>query len=527
MSRLVIFILLSAIVSSTVTAQEVPHQLQNYGVYRLLDELAAAGVVDVNQAIKPYSRLAIAKWLAEAKEEGEALTTRQLKEIEFYLRDFGKEIDDFGERGRRRDLFYYKDDLFSITVNPILGGEVFYNSAGRATFVRNGAGAHATVGNWGFYASLRDNHEKPLLGRPGYLTRRAGGHIKGGTDWSDMQAGVSYAWKWGSILMVNDMLQWGSGYNGTNIFAGNTPPFFQLRLNIRPVKWFDFNYVHGSLKSMVVDSARSYLVTNTYGTDYREVYHTKYIAANMFTFVPLERLHVSVGNSIVYSDYGINPVFLIPVLFFKSVDHSMNSGIDNMNSQMFIDISSRQIRNVHLYGTMFIDELSVYRFTMNDAWNFFSYKAGAMVYNLPVSNMTLGAEFTYTYPLTFQHYVPTLTFETNRYNLGHYLKDNSREWYFTMGYRPLPTLGVKVWFSDAVRGPDYTLLATPRVGNPPLASVEWSNRSFGLSADYQVINDVYMWFSLVRSDISGDATLAPVYFQGEKVSVNFGLTVGF
>ena len=182
MSRLVIFILLSAIVSSTVTAQEVPHQLQNYGVYRLLDELAAAGVVDVNQAIKPYSRLAIAKWLAEAKEEGEALTTRQLKEIEFYLRDFGKEIDDFGERGRRRDLFYYKDDLFSITVNPILGGEVFYNSAGRATFVRNGAGAHATVGNWGFYASLRDNHEKPLLGRPGYLTRRAGGHIKGGTD---------------------------------------------------------------------------------------------------------------------------------------------------------------------------------------------------------------------------------------------------------------------------------------------------------------------------------------------------------
>jgi hypothetical protein len=383
------------------------------------------------------------------------------------------------------------------------------------------------VGGWGFYASLRDNHEKPLLGRPDYLTRRAGGHIKGGTDWSDMLAGVSYAWKWGSVALVNDVVQWGSGYNGTNIFGGNTPPFFQIRLDIHPVKWFDFHYFHGSLKSMVVDSTRSYLVTNTYGTDYREVYHTKYIAANMFTFVPFERLYVSAGNSIVYSDYGINPVFLIPVLFFKSVDHSMNSGIDNMNSQMFIDISSRQVRNLHLYGTMFIDELSVYRFTKPDAWNFFSYKAGAMVYNVPVKNLSMGIEFTYTYPLTFQHYVPTLTFESNRYNLGHYLKDNSREWHFSASYRPLRALDIKLWYTDAVRGPDYTLLGTPRVGNPPLASVEWSSRALGLAADYQVINDVYAWLSVVRSDISGDVTLAPEYFRGEKVSVNFGLTVGF
>ncbi len=215
-----------------------------------------------------------------------------------------------------------------------------------------------------------------------------------------MRAGVSFSWKWGSVALVNDNLQWGSGYNGTNIFSGNTPPFFQYRLNINPVKWFDFNYYNGTLKSMEVDSTRSYWVTNSYGTDYREVYHTKYIAANMFTFFPWEKLNISAGNSIIYSDV-FNPVYLIPVLFFKSVDHSASSGIDNMNSQMFFDISSRQIKNLHLYATLFIDEMSVARFTDPDEWNFFSYKAGATLFNLPVSNLSVTAEFTYTYPLAF------------------------------------------------------------------------------------------------------------------------------
>jgi len=517
--------LIGLAMSLVMVAQEVPHPLQNQGVYRFIDELAAAGVINVNVLIKPYSRKAIAEWLLEAKGQPEELTLRQQQEIEFYLRDFGKEVDDFGEKGKRLDLFYYKDDLFKITVNPILGGEVFTNSAGNATYWHNGFDAHATVGNWGFYASLRDHHEKPLLGAPEYLSKRPGGHIKGGTDWSDMRAGVSYSWKWGSVAFVNDNLQWGSGYNGTNISTADVPPFFQYRLHINPVKWFDFNYYLGSLKSMVVDSTRSYWVTNSYGTDYREVNHSKFIAANMFTFMPFEKLHISAGNSIITD--GFNPVYLIPVLFFKSVDHSESSGIENMNSQMFFDISSTQIKNLHLYATMFIDELSTDRMTNPDEWNFFSYKAGATVVNLPVKNLTATAEFTYTYPLTFQHYVTTLTYETNGYNMGHYLKDNSREWYFALGYRPMRTLDIKLWYSDAVRGPDYTELGGDRVGNPPLESVEWSNRSYGLNANYQVINDLYIWLSLVRSNIAGDLTLSPEYYHGVKTTFNIGATVGF
>jgi len=548
-------------------SQEAPHSISNTGIYTFLDELANIHVIEINSVVKPYSRLYISQKLQEAEGKKETLNIRQIKELEFYMMDFGKEIgregdeeteglrDEGTKRQRdeetrsidgvywikggtvrryngttvqlRKDLFYYQDSLFQLTVNPILGGEGFNNSSGNATYWRNGIEARGYIKNWGFYASLRDNHENPLLGKPEYLTQRLNGHIKGAADWSDMQGGITYSWKWGNAGLIKDNLQWGNNYNGANIFGGRTPAYVQLKLNLSPVKWFNFSYFHGWLNSMVVDTSKSYWVTNSYGTDYREVYHKKFIAANIFTFTPFKRLNISAGNSIVYTDDSANPAYLIPVFFYKSVDHSQTSGIDNMNSQMFFDISSRQIRNLHLYATLFIDELSVSRLTDDDEWNFVSWKAGFRLSNLPVKNLSFTTEFTYTYPLTFQHYVPTLTYENAGYNMGHYLKDNSREWYVALDYRPLRTLNINLFFSDAIRGPDYTELGTDRVGNPPLASTDWHNTSYGLKASYQVINDLYTWFSFINSDISGDVRWSPQYYFGRKNTVNLGVTFGF
>jgi hypothetical protein len=526
-SILFFFVFNIIIWNTNLYSQEVPQSVNYKGIYDFLDELANNHIIAINSAIKPYSRLFISQSLKKAEEKKEQLNPRQQKELDFYLMDFGKELNAGKDWKRRKDLFYYKDDLFSLTINPILGGELFSNSSGKATYWRNGVGAHGYIQKWGFYASLRDNHEKPLLGRPEYLTQREGGHLKGSTDWSEMQGGVTYSWKWGNAGLVKERLQWGNNYNGANIFGGNNPTFVQIKLHISPVKWFDFNYFHGWLNSMVVDSANSYWVTNSYGTDYREVYHKKFIAANMFTFTPFNNLNLSAGNSIVYSDGNIHPAYLIPLFFYKSVDHSLTSGINNMNSQMFIDISSRQVKNLHLYATMFIDELSVSRFTKKDEWNFFSYKAGFRLSNFPVSNLSFTTEFTYTYPLTFQHNVPTLTFETAHYNLGHYLRDNSREWYLAFDYRPQRTLNINFFFTDAIRGPDYTELGVPRLGNPPLAFVVWHNTSLGLRASYQVVNDLYTWFSLAYSDVRGDTRWSPEYFFGKKSTLNFGVSFGF
>jgi hypothetical protein len=524
---LIIFFFNIIIFNSSLFSQEVPQNVKNTGVYDFLDELANNQIIEINSVVKPYSRLYISNRLREADAKKDQLTPRQQKELDFYLKDFGKEYQPGKDWKRRTDLFYYKDTLFSFTINPILGGEMFTNSSGQATYWRNGAEARGYIGKWGFYASLRDNHEDPLLGKPEYLTKREGGHIKNATDWSEMQGGVTYSWKWGNIGVVKDRVQWGNNYNGANIFGGNNPTFVQLKLKISPVKWFDFNYFHGWLNSMVVDSAKSFWVMNSYGADYRKVYHKKYVAANMFTFVPLKNLNVSFGNSIVYDYDNVNPAYLVPVFFYKSVDHSLTSGIDNMNSQMFFDISSRQIRKVHLYASLFIDDFSASRIKNPDEWNLLSYKAGFRLTDLPFLDLSFTTEFTYSYPLTYQHYVPTVTFQTQDFNMGHYLRDNSREWYIAFDYHPLRTMDINLFFSDAIRGPDYTELGGTRVGNPPITSIEWHNTSFGMKASYQVINDLYAWVSAAYSNISGDVRWSPEYFYGKKNTLNFGVTAGF
>ena len=426
------------------------------------------------------------------------------------------------QRPLRRDLFYYQDSLFSLTANVILGGELFTNSSGKATYFRNGAEIRGYIKNLGFYASLRDNHEEPLLGRPEYLTKREGGHLKGSTDWSEMQGGITWSWKWGNIGLVKDRQQWGNNYNGANIFGGNNPTFTQLKLNLKPVRWFEFNYFNGWLNSMVVDSSESYWVTNSYGDDYREVYHKKFVAANIFTITPVKHLNISVGNSIVYDNDHINPAYLIPFLFYKSVDHSQTSGIDNMNSQMFFDISSRNIKNLHLYVSLFVDEFSASRLTDDDEWNFVSWKTGFRLSNTPIQNLSFTTEFTYSYPLTYQHYVPTVTFQTQDYNLGHYLRDNSREWYFALDYKPIRALNIGVYFSDAIRGPDYTELGTDRVGNPPLASIEWQNTVIGMKASYQIINDLYTWFNSATVILPGMRGGVRSTFTGKRIHSIWG-----
>ncbi len=85
------------ILNLPVFSQELPYPINNFGIYTFLDELANSHIIEINSAIKPYSRLYIANKLKEADGKREELNNRQLKELEFYLMDFGKEI------GRLRD----------------------------------------------------------------------------------------------------------------------------------------------------------------------------------------------------------------------------------------------------------------------------------------------------------------------------------------------------------------------------------------------------------------------------------------
>ncbi len=532
--KLILFLTIASLPAET-KAQKVYHHIQNESVYHYLDEMAGMGLIEISSTIKPFTRTFIANQLKHIEENKEKLNPRQKQDLHFFLKDFNKELKRGEQFKKRKDLFYYSDSSFTISVNPILGFRSFNHHQDQIFHRWNGAEAFAYFGDRiGAYASLRDNHESRMISLEPYLNQRTGGNYKyvdNGGDYSEMRGGITFTWDWGHAGLVKDHIEWGSNNNGANIFSPKPPSFTHFKLSINPVEWFRFNYFHGWLISEIVDSTRSYQFTNAYGTSSRDVLRRKYISANMFSFRPFTRTWVSAGNSIIFGDAWY-PGYAIPFLFYKSVDHTLNATDKagnnvGQNSQMFFNLSSRAINQLHLYASVFIDELAISRFTKPDEYNFVSYKTGFRVYNL-LPNTYFTGEWTRTNPLVYRHHIPITTFSSNGYNLGHYLKDNAEEYYFDVGFRPFRGMHIELSYNYARHGEDHTALGTKRVGIPFMEEVIWRKKAYVLDLSYEIIHQAFVTLTYKNQQFSGDVKTftAPFFSEAEHLFIA-GLNVGF
>ncbi|MCX6272828.1 MAG: hypothetical protein NTU44_16745 [Bacteroidetes bacterium] len=351
-----------------------------------------------------------------------------------------------------------------------------------------------------------------------------------------MRGGITFSNRWGWIGLIKDKVEWGVNHFGSNIFSGRTPSFAMIYLQLKPARWIELNYFHGWLISEVIDSSRSYY---TPIGDYRAAYVPKYIAANLITVTPFRGISVSVGNSIVYSDIPVQPAYLIPVMFYKSIDHTINHGIDNQNSQMFATLSLRRIKHLHLYGNVFIDEFSIKRITDPYSYNFMSYKGGITLTDWPFRSFQAGTEYTISYPITYKHRVPSITFETNKYNLGHYMRDNSKDLWLWLILRPAPFLSVKVTYNRAIHYNEYPYLTGfSYAKSPAFKNKTWSREATQVKVNYEWSFNSNLFISYEISNIRGyaaDGKTAEYYltrytsplFQGNKNLLSAGINLGY
>jgi hypothetical protein len=559
--RFVISFLLALVVipSFVVNGQATYEHVSDRRIYDFLDELANEKVVSLNSAVKPYTRSYIYSRLAEANDSSSRLNKRQQKELEYYLDyyTFGNKPATLPEK-TTLNLFkksprsatslehigyFYSDSFFNFSLRPILGIEYFSNSSGHYTHTYGGIEAFASVGKYvALYASLRDNTVNQILAKPAYFTQETGGAYKGsnqvagGADFSEMRGGIMLSWDFLQVGVVKDHPVWGDNYNGAIIQSGRTPSFPMLKLHINPVKWFDFNYFHAWLVSDVVDSSLTYLLPN--GT-HRDTYENKFMAANMFTFIPVRGLNLSFGNSIIYSDQNVNPAYLIPIFFYKSVDHTESYKITNQNSQMFFDFSARLIPHTHLFFTLFVDEFSTTRISDPDVHNFYSYKLGGKVSNWPVRNVSLTGEYFRSIPITYKHIVPTATYESNNYNMGSWLRDNSEEIFLAVDFKPVQRLYLRYAYSNARHCNEYQYVdGGEAVAYPILQDDTWTSVIHSLQCSWEVLTNCHISFEYRFSETQGHAAdgqtaeyylnkFTPEFYQNKKNTVMFRVNLGF
>jgi hypothetical protein len=556
MLKKVIFFLFLGISAFPMRSQVVYEHVSNTAIYDFLDELANNKVINLFSAVKPYSRMFIANKLREAAKKKDLLNKRQRKELDFYLQGFQTEMPYPMKFTPRWDLLrknkkwaitlnpvgaYYKDSLVTLWLKPVLGYAYHSNKNGSYRHTYGGLEFDGYIGKHvGFYASLRDNTITKNVIQPDFFVTDQAAPVKtfaaNDIEFSEARGGITFSWKWGAVGLVKDNPKWGDTYYQSNILSGRTPSYAMIVLHLKPVKWFTFDYYHGWLVSDVVDSIRSYWDGNTY----RAVFRPKFMAANMFSFRPFKRFWFSFGNSIVYSDISVHAAYFIPFLFYKSVDHTLNAtyhyGDAGQNSQMFFNISSRNIKHVHLYGSLFVDELSLrHMFDKETQRNQLSVKGGFRVSDFPLSNLWFGMEYTRSNPLVYQNYLDAVTFESNSYSLGHYLRDNSDVANISLGYKPIRGLHVALTYRIARHGTDYNYKELLNNGNssglPFMDKVIWKERAVLFSVRYEIVNNAYFYIHYRYSNITGEPDVlnkyTPEYYQGKTNTITVGANIGF
>ena len=592
MKRYLLVILLC--VSAWGMAQNIPVPLTQVKLYDFLDELLADGVLVHQTAVRPYSRKQVAQMLLEAQAADSLLNVRQKKDLAFYLNEYALERDTMVSNyvqytdhstynvSLADPQFSYrsKDNMFKMRLRPILGGNFLMSKKGVIFHRWYGAELQMDIAkHLSIWGSLRDNSwSGDWLSKTYFPTdndRRLGARIHYGAsqmqpalmpiagvqykeanyggDFSDSKGGISlYAW-WGSISVQRENIRWGDAYHASNILSGRAPAAPMISLQLTPCKWFQFDYFHAWLVSNVVDSTYYYVEETTNGAvrNYRPM--NKFMAANMFTFTPIKQLSISFGNSIIYAERSIQAAYFIPIAFYKSLDHLLTKGLrtQNQNSQAFASLSVRPVEHLHLYGSMFVDEIKFSRFKpSNKENNPLSYLVGFNWSGWPVKGLSLKAEFVRSYIASYIHSIEVLDYTTNSFDMGHYLGDNAQSIYAELAYRPIRGMLIKASYTNDTKYNSYAYLRnniSATIAQKPFDHAIFRNEVVQLDGVYEVHPNMYMTLTLqynhargfdniktdaLPSEDIGNAQYyldkyMPRYFQGKNLSVSAAFSFGF
>jgi len=522
----------------------------NSGVYDFLSRMHLKGIIDYSKLVLPITRSQISQYINRIKTFENKLTETEKNELIWYQSEFYDELSpqtiekiiksfiSTDASLNRRHLFYYRDTKFLFKLNPVLGYSISKKYSDNQKKYWSGVSFYGTLGEFGFQFDYRDNSESGnQIDRSKKYSNETGIHILGGRgnsiEYSEVRASIHYQNDFFDISVGKDCLNWGSGYRSRVILSDKAPSFPFIRLDIKPANWLSFYYIHGWLNSRVIDSLMSYETPLQKDSSYqlRIIEREKFIAAHVVEIKPIERLKISIGESIIYSDQGPRMGFLIPILFFRLVDHYYEGtgGFGKGgNSQFFADINVGLVKNFNFYSTIFIDEFSLTNFLKgkNDR-NQLGYTIGFQNYGL-VPNLNFVAEYTRILPWVYSNFIQTQTYTNSNYLLGHYIGQNADHLFLQFDYRLMRGLELKLW-GELIRQGGFEDISQQYSdpGEPFLYGLRRNETNLGLEITYEYVHDLSGRISYQYSDITDeDGSRTPGFMMGKQHSFSVGFYYG-
>lgn len=442
---------------------QVVYERHTNEVYNFLSRFAQKGVIVFDDMIRPISKERIRLALDSVAAYPQLLSATEKKELAFYREEYNEGI-------RKRILRAANED-FSVEADPIFTGSYMSGSGKDIKSSSVGINLWGHAGKrWAFQFSFQDVNMSGKGLDTSYTSLESGsvtGPVlfndfnKNSQNYTEIRGSISYAFKNGSLSVGQDYLLWGYGENRL-VLSDKAPTYPYIRFDYQPLPWLTFNYTHAFLQSNLIDSQRSYTVPTSIFGGVREVEISKFMASHSIDFRIMKGLNFSMGESVIYND-NLNIGFLIPVMFFKAVDNRNSAGSisKGSNGQFFFQASSRnQLRNTHLYATLFIDEIKVSAvFDKQKQRNQLGYTVGGSLTDIGgIRYLTAGVEYTRIRPFVYRNFLTAQNYTHDGYLLGDWMGNNADRTVGFVKYTPLPKLKLQLRYSYMRKGGPGTLV---------------------------------------------------------------------
>jgi hypothetical protein len=505
MKRFVFLVMAFIFVQQVGMAQPI-YERHTYEVYNYLARMAQKGLLVFDDNIRPLSKTYLLAALDSVAAKADLLSVMEKKELAFYSREF--------KEGERKRILSAKGDGFTLYSDPIVtssytggdGLDVKSSSLGINFWGRIGKGL-------GYQFSFHDINEKGNgldTSRKSLFAGNTPGIVNttpfavNRASYTELRANLRYEFKKGAVSVGQDYLLWGYGEAGRLVLSDKAPVYPYIRLDYQPLPWLKFNYTHAWLRSNIIDSSDSYPIPT--GVGYRPVEIAKYMASHSIDITLKKGLILSLGESMIYND-RLNIGYLIPIMFFKAFDNNNNTGAieKGSNGQFFFQLSSRdQVKNTHLYGTLFIDEVRLTGlFNKTQQRNQLGYTVGGSLTDVAAINyLTLGVEYTRVRPFVYRNLLAAQDYVHQGYLLGDWIGSNADRIILYSRYTPLPRLKLYARYTHLRKGGAGTLdqqyIQQPQ---PPfLFDFQQRSDEFMFNASYEYIHRLYLNMQLRRFD---------------------------
>lgn len=529
-----IYILLSFIFFSSISyAQLVYEPIQN-NVYDFLERQHIKGNISLTSEVKPFSRKYIAEKISELAAKEYLLNSVENENLKWYKKEYSYELNNEEKRLR---LFSHSDSLFQFNISPIGGYEISGtgDKSGHSRWV--GARFFGTFDTWfGADLELRDNGEfGDNIDKQKIISPKTGHEyidVPNGIEFSDIKGSMNFNWKWGSVSIAKDYMNWGYGRFGQQILSSKAPSFPYIKFEMQPADWFRFYYYHGWINSQVIDSSKTIKANNSpLSSFYSEEFVPKYVVANMFAFTPFEWMDVFLGNSFVYSG-NLRLEMFIPFNFYKYMDRETGKiSVDDGNGQLYLGFNNRYFKNTEFYFTIFFDVIEVRKLLENDKNdnNWYGLTIGGKHTDLIFDNLDITFEYSKVNPWVYEHKDLTTTYKHLNYDLGHWIGQNADEMRIQLDYMPLRGLLINAYYERLRKGGllDIYYGYEDKISEEFLYGPVRKDNKFGIEVSYEFIHELFIQGKYSYTDITDEQPgRTPDFLLGKKNNFSLALYYG-